>query len=148
MSKVVPEELNPMMLPSILLEQRRGLPSCSGIYFAISADDEVLYIGRSVNLAQRWISHHRHPELEEIGQVRIAWLEINEPNLLPAIEEALIDWFAPSLNSSSVMSGASVVVQGTAVKVLLKQIRKSKGLSQNELAQLICMSPQSIQKIE
>lgn len=35
-----------------------------------------------------------------------------------------------------------------SVKVLLQEVRKSKGLSQNELAQLIRMSPQSIQKIE
>ena len=34
------------------------------------------------------------------------------------------------------------------VKVLLQEIRKSKGLSQNELARLTNMSPQNIQKIE
>lgn len=34
------------------------------------------------------------------------------------------------------------------VKVLLQEVRKSKGLSQNELARLIHMSPQNIQKIE
>lgn len=34
------------------------------------------------------------------------------------------------------------------MKVLLQEVRKSKGLSQNELARLIHMSPQSIQKIE
>jgi len=35
-----------------------------------------------------------------------------------------------------------------AVKVLLQEVRKSKGLSQNDLARLIDMSPQNIQKIE
>ncbi len=34
------------------------------------------------------------------------------------------------------------------MKVLLQEVRKSKGLSQNELARLIHMSPQNIQKIE
>lgn len=34
------------------------------------------------------------------------------------------------------------------VKVLLQEVRKSQGLSQNELARLIQMSPQNIQKIE
>lgn len=34
------------------------------------------------------------------------------------------------------------------VKVLLQEVRKSKGLSQNELARLTSMSPQNIQKIE
>jgi putative transcriptional regulator len=35
-----------------------------------------------------------------------------------------------------------------SVKVLLQEVRKSKGLSQNELARLTNMSPQNIQKIE
>ncbi|NJM90615.1 MAG: helix-turn-helix transcriptional regulator [Hydrococcus sp. RU_2_2] len=34
------------------------------------------------------------------------------------------------------------------VKVLLQEVRKLKGLSQNELARLTDMSPQNIQKIE
>lgn len=34
------------------------------------------------------------------------------------------------------------------MKVLLQEVRKSQGLSQNELARLIQMSPQNIQKIE
>ena len=34
------------------------------------------------------------------------------------------------------------------VKVLLKEVRKTRGLSQNELARLTQMSPQNIQKIE
>ena len=34
------------------------------------------------------------------------------------------------------------------MKVLLQEVRKSKGLSQNDLARLIDMSPQNIQKIE
>jgi putative transcriptional regulator len=34
------------------------------------------------------------------------------------------------------------------VKILLQEIRKSRGLSQNELARLASMSPQNIQRIE
>ncbi len=35
-----------------------------------------------------------------------------------------------------------------AVKVLLQEVRRAKGLSQNELARLTHMSPQNIQRIE
>ena len=35
-----------------------------------------------------------------------------------------------------------------SVKVLLQEVRKSRGISQNELARLTEMSPQNIQKIE
>ncbi|MDZ4877507.1 MAG: hypothetical protein CLLPBCKN_006942 [Chroococcidiopsis cubana SAG 39.79] len=34
------------------------------------------------------------------------------------------------------------------VKVLLQEVRKSRGFSQNDLARMIRMSPQNIQKIE
>jgi putative transcriptional regulator len=34
------------------------------------------------------------------------------------------------------------------VKVLLQEVRRAKGLSQNELARLTRMSPQNIQRIE
>lgn len=32
--------------------------------------------------------------------IRIAWLEVSDLKLLPAIEQALIDWFNPKLNKS------------------------------------------------
>lgn len=34
------------------------------------------------------------------------------------------------------------------MKVLLQEVRKSRGLSQNDLARISSMSPQNIQKIE
>ena len=96
--KIDPENLDLRSLPSIPLEDRKMLPVISGIYFAIDSQGTVQYIGRSANLNQRWLQHHRISNLEECDRILIAWLEVTEPALLPEIEKALIDWFKPPLN--------------------------------------------------
>lgn len=91
-------------LPSILLSERKSLPKkVSAIYFALSSSDEVLYIGRAVCLHDRWSGqkHHRRVQLEELGGVRIAWMQVSDPVLLPEIETALIKHFSPLLNVSN-----------------------------------------------
>jgi hypothetical protein len=84
-------------LPSLPLASRSGLPACPAVYFALEGD-HILYIGRSVNLQQRWMAHRRYRQLKGISNVRIAWLECSDPSLLPEIEAALIEYFQPSLN--------------------------------------------------
>jgi len=73
------------------------LPTIPGIYFAIDSQGVVQYIGRSNNIRQRWSQHHRNRQLKQIGGVKIAWIEVSDETLLPAIEEALIDWFDPPI---------------------------------------------------
>jgi CopG-like RHH_1 or ribbon-helix-helix domain, RHH_5 len=92
-----PTAINPLTLPSLPLANRSALPPCPAVYFVLEGD-RVLYIGRSVNLQQRWMTHRRYKQLKAISNVRIAWLECNDPNLLPEIEVALIKYFQPSLN--------------------------------------------------
>jgi hypothetical protein len=58
----------------------------------------VQYIGRSNNIQYRWLQHHRKLQLEQIGGVKIAWIELSDENLLSEIEKALIEWFDPPLN--------------------------------------------------
>lgn len=96
-----PESVVPLQLPSLPLSWRKGFPSCSAIYFAIS-NNQVLYIGRTLNLVRRWANHHRQAELENVDEVRIAWMEVSEPELLPAIEKALIQFFKPCLNHCNI----------------------------------------------
>lgn len=92
--------VNPLTLPSLPLLERSRLPQCKAIYFAL-AGERVLYIGKSENLNLRWAQHHRLQELTaETEEVRIAWLECSDANLLFSIEAALIDYFQPPLNRS------------------------------------------------
>ena len=92
-----PAPVDPLALPSLLLTDRSQLPVCPAVYFALDGD-HVLYIGRSGNLQQRWMTHHRYNQLKGFNNVRIAWLECSDPSLLPEIEAALIEYFQPSLN--------------------------------------------------
>jgi DNA-binding Xre family transcriptional regulator len=102
---ISPESINLAKLPSVDLSDlsdRAFIPSAPGIYFCLSADGEVLYIGRSINISRRWIQHHRQKQLAQIDNVRLAWLEVSDTYLLPSIEKALIEYFNPSLNFSPV----------------------------------------------
>lgn len=96
-----PSELNLSSLPWLPLEEKTAFPKQPAIYFAIDSLGTVQYIGRTINLNQRWAKHHRHHQLSKIDSVRIAYLTA-DTDLLPSIESALIEWFHPPLNGSSV----------------------------------------------
>ena len=97
-----PEKIRLNELPFVPLDQRIELPEKPCIYFVLTPEEEILYIGRSRNLRLRWLSHHRLPDLKKIEGVRVAYLHIDQPSLLPQIEQAMIEWFNPRLNKTSV----------------------------------------------
>ena len=92
-----PSTVDIASLPSVALADRKQLPETPSIYFAIDIGGNVQYIGRSVNPRQRWATHHRAKQLESRTGIRIAYLSC-DADLLPLIEDALIDWFNPLLN--------------------------------------------------
>ncbi|MHC5778947.1 GIY-YIG nuclease family protein [Nostoc sp.] len=70
-------KINPLELPFVSFQERKILPASSGIYFAISSNDKILYIGRSTNLRNRWKSHHREVQLKSQSEdIRLAWLQV------------------------------------------------------------------------
>jgi DNA-binding Xre family transcriptional regulator len=136
-----PETINLSVLPYLSIEQRKDLPSVSGIYFAIDSLGNIQYIGRSFNIRQRWLSHHRTKELVAICGVKIIWLEISEVSLLPEIETALIEWFNPPLNGVQHGYGTTKQPRLPALTTLLnrsvwklRQIMADKKLSNEEVA--------------
>jgi hypothetical protein len=95
--------VDPLGLPSLPLTWRKAFPkSAPVIYFVLSQSDELLYIGRSVDLNTRWKSHHKLKEFDET--VRVAWLEISDGALLAEIEEMLIERFQPCLNGRNILA--------------------------------------------
>ena len=102
-----PSELNLSTLPWLPLEAKSAFPRKPAIYFAIDSQDSIQYIGRSNDVRERWKNHHRYEELAAIGGVRVVYLFIEAPELLPEIEAALIDWFQPQLNLISSGRGAA-----------------------------------------
>jgi hypothetical protein len=90
-------------LPCLPLDQRQDLPDVPAVYFALGEEGEVLYIGKAVSLQGRWISHHRQMQLDRIGNVRLAWIELESQEFLEEVEQTLIEHFGPVLNGSEVL---------------------------------------------
>lgn len=120
------EAINPLTLPSLKLQERRSLPECAAVYFVLNSSDDILYIGGTVNLAQRWLAHHRWYQLVEMGDgIRLAWLECSEPALLLEIEAALINHFQPTLNRTPVPVSA-LSAKSPNLSVIISQEDKEK----------------------
>lgn len=94
-----PQSVNIEALPWLPLDERLTFPRQPAIYFAIDPLGIVQYIGMSKDPRRRWYLHHRYAELEQIGNIRIAYLFVDKPVLLSSIESALIAWFNPPLNA-------------------------------------------------
>ncbi|MGG6294981.1 GIY-YIG nuclease family protein [Leptolyngbya sp. AN02str] len=114
-------------LPSVSLKQRDQLPASPGIYFAINAKGQVLYIGLARNLASRWQgqNHHRLDQLLRINQrspVQLAWLDCRQStHTLSVLEAHYIKTFHPLLNGTQVparkITPAETVLQATLTKI-------------------------------
>ena len=103
--RVNPRELDLSKLPWLPLEEKAAFPRKAAIYFAIDSLGKVLYIGRSVNVHQRWEQHHKYDELSKLNNVRISYLFFDDVELLPELESALMDWFDPPLNRVRTVRG-------------------------------------------
>jgi excinuclease UvrABC nuclease subunit len=88
-------------LPSVAVSALWALPRASGIYFVVSDDGIVQYIGRTRDLYARWHPHHRSIQYRKYPHYRIAWVTVSNPELLPAIEQACIDFFHPKDNGQA-----------------------------------------------
>lgn len=119
--------INPLALPSVAMSQADELPPARAIYFVLDGN-EILYIGQSIRLNQRWDfsrSHHILPKLFKRTSWRIAWLECSEDTLLDGIELALIDHFNPPLNTRrGVVAEDSIQVTLVMSKELKEKLRK------------------------
>lgn len=108
-----PQTVNPLALSSAPLnrERRSGrFPTSPCIYFAITQDKEVQYIGQAVCLRQRWQGHGKELALLRMGQVDIAYLPA-DIDCLDYLERELVLRFNPPLNKLKPRSMASLEVQ-------------------------------------
>lgn len=97
-SMIDPSTIPLLTLPSVPFSERQGLPRCAAIYFVLNAHGGILYIGQSVNLAVRWMQHHRSADLAAQQAARITWLALEDVALLDAVESACIAYFEPPCN--------------------------------------------------
>nr|WP_290224204.1 helix-turn-helix domain-containing protein [Trichocoleus desertorum] len=95
-----PEFINPLALPALPLLKRYKLPNLPAIYFVLE-EQTVIYIGRTVSLLQRWMSHHHLKHLQD-RDVRIAWFQCDNLDAHSTLEAQLIKAFKPELNTGGI----------------------------------------------
>lgn len=88
-------------LPSLPIPERYNLPLIGSVYFVLSEGDEVLYIGKTKRLFQRWKAHECCAELDNPKRARIAWLEVEDEIERCSLEKELISKYCPRLNRNS-----------------------------------------------
>ncbi len=139
-----PECLDICKLPSLPLEEKYKLPDIAGIYLCINEAEEIYYIGQSKNINRRWLQHHRNYQLEDIGNIRIAWIAISETSLLNDIETALIEYFNPSLNNSLVSvpqnyKGRMSLYLTPSLKKELETLAKARSRTMSNMVEVLIM---------
>ena len=96
-------EWNPFDAPSLRLAEKLNLPSICAVYFLLNRPQvNVLYIGSTINLRQRWANHNviwsRRSDFDWLAQLEIAWFEEPDYDLIHSLERQLIKRLQPMLN--------------------------------------------------
>jgi predicted transcriptional regulator/predicted GIY-YIG superfamily endonuclease len=123
------ETINPFQLPFLAIPQRDQIPSIGGIYFVISKNGDLLYIGQTVNLKIRWRRHECGINLESPRETKIAWLAVEDFQERIKLEKALIRKFKPPLNWVS----KAVEKKKTLMPGFMKKRQKQNKPTQSEL---------------
>lgn len=114
---------------SLDFDNRTLLPKLPAIYFVLQ-DEEIIYIGQTKNLVDRWRRHHIINQLTGLsGKISIAWLQFEDGTLLSVIESFLITALEPRLN------GQGVCLQDSEGKFLIKYKNEPKKLRSIRLTQ-------------
>ncbi|BDA71713.1 hypothetical protein CAL7716_058790 [Calothrix sp. PCC 7716] len=88
-------------LPSVSIKLKKQLPIISAIYFVLS-ESEILYIGKSLNLNNRWKTHHRRFDFLRYENITIYWYQYTEIETLIELEAYLISKYSPKINNSKI----------------------------------------------
>ena len=95
---IVPKAVKPTLLPFIRLDNLEKLPEIAAIYFVLNDKEEVLYIGKTENIKQKWSSYGKQELLKATRNVIITYFPVASVDSLNQIETTLIKWFKPEYN--------------------------------------------------
>ncbi|KST68107.1 GIY-YIG nuclease family protein [Mastigocoleus testarum] len=95
---IVPKAVKPKLLPSIRLDNLEKLPEIAAIYFVLNDKEEVLYIGKTENIKQKWNSNAKQELLKVTRNAIITYFPVASADSLNQIETTLIKWFKPEYN--------------------------------------------------
>ena len=129
MTEMLLTDIKLSSLPSVYLLDKHNLPNCAAIYFITNSNEQILYIGRTVNLAERWKEHHRFKQLKRFNRkdrVSISWMTCsNDINTLSQLENEFIQLYKPPLNWSKVVAPVrKITLAETALQQSLQQLAK------------------------
>lgn len=116
----------------VLLRSKELLPEYSGVYIVTDQTDFVLYVGKSKNIKDRWIGHHRHKQLiRRDRKDRRFYIYFNHFPIdkLDEKERYYINLLCPSLNSTKITKRIPKVPTAESVLTkLLRAITRKTGL--------------------
>lgn len=71
-----------------------------GIYFLIDIcnDQPIQYIGMSVNIRNRLMSHTKRLDFNATPELQCAWFQFTDPSNIEQLEKSFIKHFLPKLN--------------------------------------------------
>ncbi|MEH1885715.1 GIY-YIG nuclease family protein [Nostoc sp.] len=123
------EEIKISELPSVYLLDKDRLPNCAAIYFVFDSKGQIIYIGRTINLVERWKAHHRFNQLKRFNRkntLSISWLTCSSDiENLSNLENEFIKLYKPPLNwSKVVVTIRKITPAETALQQILQQLSK------------------------
>ena len=126
------EENNWRTWNKVSLRSKNLLPNYSGIYIVAEQTDFVLYVGKSKNIKERWIGHHRHKQLiRRDRKDRRFYIYFNQCAVekLDEEERYYINLLSPSLNTTKITKHLPKVPTSESVlKKLLRAINRKTTL--------------------
>lgn len=88
--------MNISSLPRLSVLDAKNLPEVPCVYFVVNDAGDLLYVGSSINLRHRWVSHHRADQTRQ-EKAHIAWMVANEDQIREE-EERFIQSLNPLWN--------------------------------------------------
>lgn len=89
------------LLPSVAFEHRQDLLPVPALYFVLGVQRDVMYVGQTGNLRERWKSHQRAIQMRP-GGYRIHWWRIDDERQRIDLETKAIAYFRPPWNNSAI----------------------------------------------
>lgn len=135
-----------LKLPFLPIPLRNKLPDVRAIYFVVSHEQSIEYIGAAENLRTRWVSHGVGLELDRPRECRVHWLVISEEDRKNMLEAKLIIRFNPRINRK--VSTPEALQQKIYVARLFRAWRISKGISTSQAADMFRYDERRLTKCE
>jgi DNA-binding XRE family transcriptional regulator len=130
-------------LPSMAFTEMSHLPNERSVYFALTSDGTVLYVGQTESLSRRWLSHSKKEDLASVGCSKIAWMKSEGD--IKTLESAFVKRFRPSLNKGEKQSKRQV---GMILGTVIQKYRVASDLTLRDISKEIGIGAATLMRLE